>query len=116
MMPAVRPSSLAALLLSAFLACGGGGDPVGPGPSPGTINMTATTFSPSSVSIQSGGTVTWTNNSGVQHNVTFGTSGAPASIPTHASGSNSRTFASAGTFAFSCTLHPATMTGSVIVQ
>ncbi|MGI8617786.1 MAG: cupredoxin domain-containing protein [Gemmatimonadaceae bacterium] len=69
-----------------------------------------------SVTIQTGGSVTWNNTSGVTHNVTFAAAtGAPQNIPNHASGSNSRTFNTLGTFAYSCTLH-AGMNGSIAVQ
>ena len=74
-------------------------------------------FSPSSVTITKGGTVTWTNGSGtVAHNVTFSaTSGAPSNIPNMSSGSNSRSFAASGSYAYQCTNHPG-MNGTVTVQ
>ncbi|MBA3578757.1 MAG: hypothetical protein H0W42_02120 [Gemmatimonadaceae bacterium] len=78
--------------------------------------MGATSFLPSSVSITRSGTVTWNNTSGVTHNVTFAaTTGAPANIGDHTSGSNARTFNTSGTFSYNCTLHLG-MAGSVAVQ
>jgi plastocyanin len=51
----------------------------------------------------------------VAHNVTFAaTAGAPLNIPDHTSGSDSRTFNTAGTFNYECTHHGG-MTGSVTV-
>lgn len=73
------------------------------------------TFSPTSVTIARNGTVTWSNGTGTAHNVTFSGSGAPANIPNHSSGSNSRTFSNAGSFSYQCTNHSG-MAGSVTVQ
>lgn len=74
------------------------------------------TFTPSSVSIRIGGTVTWSNPTSVAHTVTFApTPGAPASIASPAAGMNARTFPTGGQFAYACSLHPE-MTGVVIVQ
>lgn len=77
--------------------------------------MGGSSFSPSSLTIQRNGTVTWSNTSGLLHNVTFTTSGSPANIPNHSSGDTDRTFAAAGAFSYSCTNH-AGMNGSVTVQ
>ena len=126
MKPVFRSLSRGALIVLATLACGGGGGdgPTGPGPGPGpgpnpspnTVTLGASSFNPSSLTIQSGGTVTWNNTSGVFHNVTFNpATGAPANIGDHNSGDNSRTFGTAGTFGYQCTLHGG-MTGSVVVQ
>lgn len=126
MMPAIRAWSVRTVLAAAVIACGGGGDgggggitpPPPPPPPSGSASVTlgAASFSPSSVSITRNGTVTWNNTSGLDHNVTFAsTAGAPANITTHNSGSNQRSFATAGTFSYSCTLH-AGMNGTVAVQ
>jgi plastocyanin len=73
------------------------------------------TFSPVDVTIQRTGTVTWSNNSGQPHNVTFvPRPGAPSNIPDRTSGSESRTFNTAGEFDYSCTNH-AGMVGKVAV-
>jgi plastocyanin len=74
-------------------------------------------FNPGAVTIARTGTVTWTNATGILHNVTFApASGVPTSIVSFASGMNTRTFNTAGTFTYQCTNHPATMTGTVTVQ
>jgi plastocyanin len=80
-----------------------------------TVGMTATSFNPPTVDITAAGTVTWNNGSGIEHNVTFD---APsiADIPNHLSGTNARTFPTAGTFNYQCTIHGASMSGSVIVH
>jgi len=71
-------------------------------------------FDPSIVTITPGGTVTWTF--AILHNVTFDAA-APTggNIPSTASGSVSRTFPTAGTYAYHCTIH-AGMSGQVKVQ
>lgn len=125
-MPSIRSLLLGAALVLGSLACGGGGGdgPTGPGPGPGpgpnpspnTVTLGPSTFSPTSITIQTGGTVTWSNTSGILHNVTFNpATGAPANVGNHSSGSNSRTFGTAGMFGYQCTLHGG-MTGSVTVQ
>ncbi|HJR33344.1 MAG TPA: hypothetical protein VJ817_00210, partial [Gemmatimonadales bacterium] len=99
-------SSIRRLWLALALAgCGGGystapppAPPPPPPPPPGGGNPAATanvamtssddgygtatnTFVPSTVTIIRNGTVTWSNNSGVVHNVTFGTAtGTPANV------------------------------------
>lgn len=84
---------------------------------PATASVDATTsltFSPSSVDIVVGGSVTW--NFQTLHNVTFAFApGVPANIPNTSSGSVGRSFNTAGTFNYQCTLHPG-MNGVVIVH
>lgn len=85
---------------------------------PSTADVTATTnqaFVPDDVDIAQGGTVTWTFQA-LGHNVTFGAqAGAPTNIPTTANNTAARTFNTAGTFNYSCTIHPG-MAGSVTVH
>ena len=109
-----RALPLAAVLLAAgFTACGDDDDPAGPAGN--TVSMTATAFTPAALTIARNESVTWTNPSGVLHNVTFSTNGSPANIPDHTSGSNARTFANAGSYAYSCTNHE-NMNGTIVVQ
>jgi plastocyanin len=73
------------------------------------------TFSPQQVDISVGGQVTW-NFGPVEHNVTFvNSTGAPSNVGNTANQSVSRTFATAGSFTYNCTIH-AGMTGTVIVH
>jgi plastocyanin len=131
------------LLAVIVLGCGGGGGdggyggPTSPGTGTGTgtgagggagtsasvsvrttddgYGSTTFAFSPTSVTITRGGTVTWTSEGGVVHNVTFASAtGAPANIPNIAANA-SRTFGTAGSFSYSCTNHSG-MTGTVVVQ
>jgi plastocyanin len=106
------PGALAVLVVA---ACG---DSEGPSDQPEGTTVTATSslaFSPSSVQVAVGQSVTWRFQS-VAHNVTFDQApGVPADIP----GSNSntsiaRTFGTAGTFTYHCTIHPE-MHGTIVV-
>lgn len=84
-------------------------------PFQGNVSTTAGDFfTPNKVAIQRGGQVTWTFGS-TEHTVTFTTTGAPASIASGVSSSQSRTFAQAGTFSYMCTIH-AGMNGQVVVR
>jgi len=83
------------------------------GPLAAAVGTTTNTFTVPSVTVAVGGTVTWTIGA-IPHNVIFSSSGAPQSIGTTSSTSASRTFATAGTFPYECTLH-AGMTGTVNV-
>ena len=126
------------LLAVLAIGCGGGGGDSGyttspnPTPNPGgsgatasaTVSMTASSdsygyatysFAPSTVTITKGGTVTWNNEAGAAHNVTFTTTGSPTNIGNFTSGSNSRTFDTVGTYSYHCTNHSG-MDGTVKVQ
>ena len=108
--------------LALLSACGGGaagttsGPPTGGPPMTGTVNATPDiAFNPSPIRIDSGGTITFAFGS-VAHNVYFdAVAGAPADIPgNNASTSVSRTFATPGTYGYSCHIHPG-MRGSIVV-
>lgn len=126
-----RLQLIALPLATLLVACGGGGDSRSTGPS-GTPNTPSTPstpeapvqtnavqvannlFSPANIQVAPGTTVTWSWPSGTDtHNVTFadgvnsGDKGAGAVF--------TRTFNTAGTFNYQCTLHGG-MTGSVLVK
>ena len=86
-------------------------------PAPPTASVSATvnsTFVPDSVRIAKDGTVTW-NFGSLDHNVVFdNVTGKPADIGTSANTAVARTFATAGTFPYRCTIH-AGMDGKVVV-
>ena len=90
---------------------------------PGTavgVTVSNFLFAPRDTAVQTGGTVTWTWNSGTtQHNVTYtgGPTPLPSNSPTQdASGPPfSTTFTTVGTYTYHCTIHPTTMSGSVTV-
>jgi plastocyanin len=125
----------AAILLFAT-ACGGGDSsyPTAPGaasPPPAVVPVasavvsmnsssdyysSSNTFGPNNVLIARNGSVTWNNGSGTMHNVTFeSAAGAPSDVANFSSGSEARTFTSAGTYNYACSLHSG-MTGQVRVE
>jgi plastocyanin len=77
-------------------------------------SQSAFRFSPSSITVGAGETVTWTNNGSAPegHNVSGGGLGSPT---LHNGQSYSHTFTSPGTFSYICSIHPF-MKGTVIVQ
>ena len=84
------------------------------------VSVNNTFFAPRDTAVQTGGTVTWTWNSGTtRHDVTYLT--APGALPTSstthdASGPTfSTTFTTIGRYTYHCTQHPTLMTGSVTV-
>jgi nitrite reductase (NO-forming) len=82
----------------------------------------ANAFSPNSITVKVGATVTWTNTDDMFHTVTSGTSTGTAGTPDGTFNSGfiapgqtwSYTFTAAGTFPYFCTPHP-WMVGKVIV-
>lgn len=83
-------------------------------PGPNEVFMDNSKFSPSSITISAGTTVTWTNQESVVHTVTSDNN-------TFSSGdlgkkkTFSYTFSTTGTFPYHC-IHHSGMTGTVIVQ
>ncbi|MFD8390761.1 cupredoxin family copper-binding protein [Streptomyces sp. NPDC059680] len=72
-------------------------------------------FSPATLKVKAGTTVTWTNEDTDAHTVTSAGSGGPlhsAALATH--GSYTHTFTKPGSYAYVCTIHPF-MTGTVEV-
>ena len=84
---------------------------------PATASVAATSgnqFSPANAVVARNGTVTWTF--AILHNVTWDNPAtSPANIGDTSTGSVSRTFATAGTFTYHCTIHGG-MNGTVTVQ
>jgi plastocyanin len=121
----VRSLTLLAVTCFAASACGGGTygsssqTPTTPNPPPvaDQVNATASlAFEPPTLTTQVGHTVTFAFGS-VGHNVYFdAATGAPADISgVNANTSVTRTFDTAGTFTYTCHIHPG-MRGKVVAQ
>lgn len=81
-----------------------------------TASGAGTTFNPDTVKIATGGSVTWAFPGPQIHNVTFdGTPPTGGDIGDHDSGSEARSFATAGRYTYRCTRH-AGMNGAVVVR
>ena len=101
------------------MACGGTdyGTTAPPPPPPNTVAATPSlTFTPATLTVNVGDVVTFAFGS-VPHNVFFT---QQAGAPTDIAGNNTnvsiaRTFATAGTYAYTCHIHPS-MQGTVVVH
>ncbi len=108
-------------LAGALLGCGGGyGSTAPPPPPPPPAHTVAATdaivFTPATLTVATGETVTFTFGS-IAHNVFFAAQGgAPADISgNNANVSVARAFAAPGNYAYTCHIHPS-MHGTVVVQ
>jgi plastocyanin len=79
-----------------------------------TINIVNFTFTPGTLTVKAGTTVTWTNNDTTTHRPTSDT-GVFDSGDLAPGATFSFTFNNTGTFSYHCSIHPY-MTGKVIVQ
>jgi plastocyanin len=90
-----------------------------PPPSPETSSTNSASivnmdYSPGSITVKKGATVTWTNNDDVAHTVTADSGNAFDSGNMDKGKTFSHTFNTAGTFAYHCTYH-SNMHGKVVV-
>jgi plastocyanin len=83
-------------------------------PGPNEVFIQGSSFSPSSITVTAGTTITWTNKDNTMHTVTSNTA-VFSSNNLSKSGTFSFTFTTAGTFPYHCLFHSG-MTGTVIVQ
>ena len=123
LMLSFRLIGLSVFLMSA-IACGSSSS-TSPSPTPtpgsssvtipaGASNLGNQAYSPDSVNVSVGGTVTWMNNDSTAHTSTSDASGWDSGVVAPGA-SFSRTFPTAGTFSYHCTLHTG-MVGKVVVQ
>jgi plastocyanin len=109
----------------ALTACGGGTSYSGvtappqmsPSPPAMTTNVSLKNlaFSPAAIQVAPGATVQFTNNDGIEHNITFSVSTVSDAID-FSSGSRSVVMPmTTGTYAYHCTIH-AGMAGTITVQ
>jgi hypothetical protein len=121
----------ALVLVVTAISCGGGGGDGGITPPPpppatcpaNTFCMGGSSFSPTTRTVTPGTTVTWKNDSGTPHNVTWNdAAGRNAALAgdgtgdiTDFEGNRTRLFNTAGTYPFHCTIH-AGMNATLTVQ
>ena len=117
-MKRIQAITFGALAIAA-MSCGGSDSPAGTNNNGGNGDVTVNAsnslvFAPNSVTISAGQSVTFVFGS-IDHNVIFdGSAGAPPSITSTHNASVTRTFNTAGTFAYICSLHNG-MGGAVLV-
>ena len=117
------------ILVIGVASCGGGGNCPAGTICMGSANFftSASTTQPVTLTVAANTAVTWTNDSGTQHDVIFDDpstalavgAGDPGNIPLHTSGSNQRQFTTTGHHPFHCSVHGTTTTGmrgDVVVQ
>ncbi|HET7001380.1 MAG TPA: cupredoxin family copper-binding protein [Puia sp.] len=103
----------------AFISCGkssgyGNNNTTTPPPVANTVSIVNMSFTPATLTVSVGTTVTWTNNDGMTHTVTSDASGFDSGDITMGS-KYSKVFSVAGTYAYHCTIHPA-MKGTIVVK
>ena len=116
-----------AAVLALFLAACGNDDDDDAAPPPGdngvtdpangddaTVTVTMD-FSPSTIEVEAGTTVTWESESDLPHNVTSTSGDMDFAESLSSGGSVSITFDEPGTYDYECTIHPG-MTGTVVVS
>lgn len=89
----------------------------GQAPLTASVTLTSSTFSPSNVTIKSGGTVTWSNTSNEVHDLTWDDvppAGVQSVNPFNPSTQSTSTFGSTGAFDYHCSRHGG-MNGRVTV-
>ncbi len=114
--------ALLALLVGFLLAgCGGAGSPSDGGSSGGGSTASGTevtiagfAFSPATLIVAVGDTVTWTNTDTAVHTVTAD-DGSFDSGSLGTGGTFTHTFDTAGSYAYHCTIHPG-MTATIVVR
>jgi plastocyanin len=89
-------------------------DPKVTGPGTNEVWIQGSAFSPETISVTAGTTVTWTNKDAMLHTVTS-TTGLFDSGNIANNGTYSRQFNTIGSFPYKCLIHSA-MTGTVIVK
>jgi plastocyanin len=108
--PRTRSLAAGSVAIAAMLLIGGGSAVA----ADQSVAIADFLFTPSTVTVTVGDTVTWTNSGAIVHTATA-TGGSWDTGDIAPGASAAITFSTAGTFAYICTPHP-TMTGTVVVQ
>jgi plastocyanin len=103
------PRSILLAALVAAAACSDNNGDGGSNPPEGDVIVENNDFDPSSLQVAPGATVVWAwSSGGTAHNVTFDDGEASGN---RSEGTYSRTFATAGTYPYHCTLHGSATSG-----
>ena len=86
----------------------------GPAVAADAVDIQNFKFGPGAISVHQGTTVTWTNKDDEAHTVFFAFDGSKSPLLVNGSNTYTKTFTTAGTFVYHCTIHPF-MTGTVTV-
>jgi plastocyanin len=110
-------SAIVAALLGAFVGSGlAGGVLVARAASPAAaVSIDNFTFTPQTVTVKAGTTVTWTNKDDIPHGIAATNNTFPRSKALDTDDSYSFTFTTPGTYQYFCYVHPH-MTGTIVVQ
>jgi plastocyanin len=121
-------------LAGATMSCGGGGSAGPPPPPPppppptcaaNTFCLGASSFAPTTLTVPAGTTVSWKNDSGVLHDVTWdnaagvnaaGPGDGSGDLGTFSTGTHTRVINTPGTYGFHCNIHAPGMKGTLTVQ
>jgi len=82
---------------------------------PNTVTIDNFSFTPATLTVKAGTTVTWTNQDDIPHGIGATNNAFPKSKALDTDDSYSFTFATPGTYQFFCYLHPK-MVGSIVVE
>ena len=82
---------------------------------PNTVTIDNFFFTPGSITVKAGATVTWTNKDDIPHGIASSNNGFKKSAALDTDESYSFTFTAPGTYQYFCYLHPK-MVGSIVVE
>jgi plastocyanin len=82
---------------------------------PGAVTIDNFFFTPATLTVKAGTTVTWTNKDDIPHGIGATNNGFPKSKALDTDDSYSFTFTTPGTYQYFCYLHPK-MVGSIVVE
>jgi plastocyanin len=86
----------------------------GPAVATDAVNIEGFAFKPGGITVKQGSTVTWTNKDDEAHTVFFMFDSSRSPLLVNSANTYTKTFTTAGTFVYHCTIHPF-MTGTVTV-
>jgi plastocyanin len=82
---------------------------------PASVSIANFTFSPQTLTVKAGTTVTWTNTDDIPHGIAWTNNAFPRSKAMDTNDSASVTLSTPGTYQYFCYIHPH-MTGTIVVE